>query len=257
MMAHDKPRPLGSYTFPERWPLLVLAPHPDDFDAIGVTMRIFRDSGNPLYVAVATSGASGVEDSFCTPPTVTAKGLLREQEQRASCRFFGLPAGHLEFLQLEEDEEGHPVPNAGNFDRLRQCVLSRRPVLVFLPHGHDTNPGHQRIYAMFRQLAQGAGYPLVAFLNRDPKTIQMRCDVVLGYGMEQAAWKGELLRFHQSQHQRNLNHRGHGFDARILNMDRQSAAEHLSATPYAEAFELEFFGAGGFYDIPGSCERGS
>ena len=47
--------------------------------------------------------------------------------------------------------------------------------------------------------------PLVAFLNRDPKTVQMRCDVYLGYGEKIAGLKGELLRFYQSQHQRNLN----------------------------------------------------
>jgi len=38
----------------------------------------------------------------------------------------------------------------------------------------------------------------------------MRCDAYLEYGEESAEWKGELLRFHRSQHQRNLNQRGHG-----------------------------------------------
>jgi hypothetical protein len=75
--------------------------------------------------------------------------------------------------------------------------------------------------------------------------------MVLGYGPEEAAWKGELLRFHRSQHQRNLNHRGHGFDDRILRMDRQSAEACSLDVPYAEAFELEFYGAKGFSDIPG------
>jgi LmbE family N-acetylglucosaminyl deacetylase len=241
--------PLQTLTFPKALRLFVLAPHPDDFDAIGVTMRFLRENGNPLYVAVAASGASGVEDTFCSPPTAEVKTELREQEQRASCRFFGLPEAHLAFLRLEEDEAGHPLENEANTDRVRQHFLSRRPAVVFLPHGHDTNPGHRRVYAMFRQVAREAGYPLVAFLNRDPKTIRMRCDVYLGFGEEEAAWKGELLRFHRSQHQRNLNQRGHGMDERILRVDRQSAEACSVDAPYAEVFELEFFGASEFGDI--------
>ncbi|TEU16959.1 MAG: PIG-L family deacetylase [Anaerolineales bacterium] len=241
--------PLQTLTFPKALRLFVLAPHPDDFDAIGVTMRFLRENGNPLYVAVAASGASGVEDTFCSPPTAEVKAKLREQEQRASCRFFGLPEAHLAFFRLEEDEAGHPLENEANTDRVRQHFLSKRPAMVFLPHGHDTNPGHRRVYAMFRQVAREAGYPLVAFLNRDPKTIRMRCDVYLGFGEEEAAWKGELLRFHRSQHQRNLNQRGHGMDERILRVDRQSAEACSVDAPYAEVFELEFFGASEFGDI--------
>jgi LmbE family N-acetylglucosaminyl deacetylase len=204
-----------------------------------------------LYVAVATAGASGVEDAFCSPPTVKAKTALREEEQRASCRFFGLLEGNPAFLRLEEDEAGHPVENDANTDRVRRHLLNLRPALVFLPHGHDTNAGHRRIYAMFRRAAREAGRPLVAFLNRDPKTVQMRCDVYTPFGEGMAAWKGELLRFHRSQHQRNLNRRGRGFDERILGMDRQSAGVCAADAPYAEAFELELFGASNLEDILG------
>ncbi len=214
-------------------------------------MRFFGERGNPLYLAVATSGASGVEDSFCSPPTIEAKGRLREQEQRASCQFFGLPEANLTFLRLEEDEEGHPKDNKTNLEIVQEHFLKIRPAMVFLPHGKDTNLGHQRIYAMFRQVAREAGYPLVAFLNRDPKTLRMRCDVYLGYGEEIAAWKKELLRFHQSQHQRNLNQRGHGMDERILKVDRQSAEMCSVGELYAEVFELELFGASKLGDILG------
>jgi LmbE family N-acetylglucosaminyl deacetylase len=229
--------------------ILVLAPHPDDFDAIGVTLGYFQEKGNPLYVAVATAGASGVEDGFCSPPTDGTKARLREDEQRASCRFFGLPEGHLTFLRLEEDEGGHPVDSTANLERLRQSFLNRSPAFVFLPHGHDTNPGHERIYAMFYQVAQEAKSPLAVFLNRDPKTVSMRCDIYLGFREEEAAWKGELLRFHRSQHQRNLNQRGYGFDERILRVNRQSAQACSLEVPYAEVFQLEFFGASGFSDL--------
>jgi hypothetical protein len=104
---------------------------------------------------------------------------------------------------------------------------------------------------MFRQVAQEAEYPMVAFLNRDPKTIQMRCDVYLEFGEEAAAWKGELLRFHRSQHQRNLNRRGYGLDERILRVNRQSAEECSVGARYTEVFELEFFGASKLEDILG------
>jgi hypothetical protein len=40
-------------------------------------------------------------------------------------------------------------------------------------------------------------------------------------------------------------------------MDRQSAKAFSAATPYAEAFQLEFSGATGFHDIPGWCKGSS
>ena len=146
-------RPLENFTFPKTLGLLVLAPHPDDFDAIGVSLRYFHDNGNPINLAVATSGASGVEDSFCLPPTREVKGKMREEEQRASCRFFGLPDENLAFLRLEEDQEGHPLEDKHNFLIIQDHFIKIRPDMVFIPHGEDTNPGHQRIHAMFRQVA--------------------------------------------------------------------------------------------------------
>ena len=44
--------------------VLVLAPHPDDFDAIGVTLQYLHKQGNPIYLAVLSGSASGVLDSF-------------------------------------------------------------------------------------------------------------------------------------------------------------------------------------------------
>lgn len=149
-LISNNPLPLQTFTFPKALCLLVLAPPPDDFDAIGVTLRFLWENGNPLYVTVATPGANGVEDAFCSPPTAEVKAALRKQEQRASCRFFGLPEAYLAFLRLEEDEAGHPLENEANTDRVCQHFLNKRPAMVFLPHGHDTNLGHRRVYAMFR-----------------------------------------------------------------------------------------------------------
>jgi hypothetical protein len=247
----DNPRSIKSISFSKTLPVLALAPHPDDFDAIGVTLRFFQEREYPLYLAVATSGASGVEDSFCSPPTMSAKGRLREREQRASCLFFGLPEDNLTFLRLEEDDQGHPKDNDTNLEIVQEHFMVIRPAMVFLPHWKDSNLGHQRVYAMLSQVAIESGYPIVAFLNRDPKTVQLRCDVYLGYGEDTAGWKGELLRYHQSQHQRNLNQRGHGIDERILKVDRQSAEMCSAGEPYAEVFELDFFGASELGDILG------
>lgn len=242
---------LKDLTISGAYRLLVLAPHPDDFDVIGVTLRHFKKNGNPMDVAIATSGASGVEDAFCTPPLAETKMAIREDEQRASCRFFGLRQSQLSFLRLDEDDKGHPLESRNNVDTVFRHFQAKRPDLVFLPHGNDTNVGHQRTYSMFASVAKTVGYPLVAFLNRDPKTIRMRHDVYLCFGKDEAEWKAQLLRFHRSQHQRNLNHRGYGLDERILMVDRQNAETCPVDAPYAEVFELAFFGEGQVTEIFG------
>lgn len=234
----DRPLSIRSIRFPSALRLLVLGPHPDDFDAIGVTLRYFKENGNTIHVGVVRSG-SGVQDSYCSSPTLETKAAIREAEQRRSGRFFGLPDTGLTFLRLEEDQEAQPIETPANLSHLREFVLPIRPDIVFLPHGNDTNAGHQRIYAMFRQIALEADYPLAALLNKDPKTVDMRIDVYTEFGEEEAKWKAQLLRFHDSQQRRNLDTRGHGFDERILNTNRQIAQEIPTEAEYAEAFELE------------------
>lgn len=232
---------LHSLLVPKELVILVVAPHPDDFDEIAITMRFFRDNGNLVYLAVLSSGASGVEDTFCSPPTRQAKGEVREQEQRKSCEFFGLPESHLTFLRFEEDHAGHIIENDVNFDRVRNHFLKVRPDVVFLPHGNDTNIDHQRTYSIFRRIALGARYSITVFLSRDPKTISMRHDVYTVFGEKDADWKGQLLRYHASQQQRNLNTRNQGLDERILSGNRKVAQENVQKDMYAEVFELEFF----------------
>jgi len=236
------PRPLRlqHLQIPPTLRVAVLAPHPDDFDAIAVTLRHFRDNGNRIAVAVATGGASGVEDVFPGAVDDAAKIRLREAEQRASCRLFGLPEERLHFLRLVEGADGHPLDTADNFACVRAWLVAQQPDLVFLPHGNDTNDGHRRLYAFFRQSAEVEKLTLVACLNRDPKTIAMRDDLVTAFGAEEAAWKGALLRCHQTQHQRNLHTRGHGFDDRILNVNRQFAKALGCGAEYAETFELDW-----------------
>jgi len=236
-----RPISLLDITFPNNLRILSFAPHPDDFDDIGVTMRYFKENGNPIYVCVISSGAGGVDDSFCSPPTLLEKRSIREGEQRDSFRFFGLPEDHLKFLRLREDRLGHPVDTKDNFEKTKDFFMCVKPDLVFLPHGNDTNSGHQRAFKVFKKIVFQAGYPITALLNRDPKTIDMKIDIYTPFGERESEWKRKLLRFHKSQQQRNLIKKGSGFDVRILNVNRQTAKEIDKEILYAEAFELCFF----------------
>ncbi len=238
LLSGSRPVLLSPCNIPNDTRLLVLAPHPDDFDEIGVTLKIFRDNGNPIFVIVLSSGASGVEDSFCTPPTAKAKTAIREQEQRRSCRFFGLHDSHLNFLQVTEDKEGHILECRENFKLIRSYIDKIKPAIVFMPHGNDTNTCHRRTCSMFMRVASETVFPLAAFFNKDPKTISMRYDFYTAFGPEEAEWKATLLRHHTSQHQRNLNTRGFGFDERILQVNRQIARELPGEHEFAEAFEF-------------------
>ena len=222
--------------------VMVLAPHPDDFDAIGVTMRKLRDNGNSIQLEVLSSG-SGVEDSFCSPPTFENKAAIREQEQRESCRFFGLPECCLEFPPLELDAEAQPLDSPANTALVLALIERSKPDLVFLPHGNDTNSGHRQVWAMSRRAAGSFGRPLTAFYNHDPKTISLRVDALMVFDDDLAPWKGELLRFHRSQQHRNLLHRGYGLDERILRTNRKLAQDLGFPGKLAEGFELEHFGA--------------
>jgi LmbE family N-acetylglucosaminyl deacetylase len=240
----SRPWFLQDLPIPASLRVAILAPHPDDFDAIGITLRHLRANGNPLALAVLTSGASGVEDGFGGAYTKEAKGMLRETEQRESCHFFGLPEDQVAFLRLVEDAEGHPAESHSNCDQVRAFLLDKLPDLIFMPHGNDSNAAHRRTYRFFRRIAQEERLTLTACLNRDPKTLAMRSDLYTLFSDAQALWKAELLRFHRSQHQRNLNQRGFGFDERILRENQRNAAGWEARGSHAEVFELEFYAAG-------------
>ena len=220
--------------------LLVLAPHPDDFDTIGVTLRFLHKKGHLLNVGVMRTGG-GVENGYRSDLTLKDKASLREREQRASARFFGLPDQCLTFFALANSADDEVMDTPANQTALAEFVSQTAPDIVFLPHGNDTNSAHQAMYAMFRRIAAGHGHPLAAFLVRDPKTIAARTDVHMPFYQDEADWKAELLRFHDTQQQRNLNTRGHGFDDRILEVNRRSARELSLAEPYAETFEIELY----------------
>lgn len=226
-------RTKGPWDEPRRW--LVLAPHPDDFDTVAVALRHFADAGCELWLDVLTGGASGVEDAFVSG--WDAKTTAREAEQRASCRLFGLADGRIRFHRFPEDDSGHMLDNPDNAARVAAILAQRQPDGVILPHGNDTNADHQRTARFLHRWAPRAARPVVALFIRDPKTLGMRLDLVAPFGAQDAEWKAALLRCHRSQHERNLRSRGHGLDARILDVNRAIAAEAGLAEPFAEGFE--------------------
>lgn len=230
------PRDLTTLDWPRGQCIAVLAPHPDDFDAIALTLRFFHARGDRIHLAVLTAGASGVENNYPGASDDAAKGALREAEQRASCAAFGLPPARVSFLRLAASELEF---NAANVAAVRDWLLPLQADVVCMPHGNDSNATHRHTYALFRAVAEQEGLALCALLNQDAKTEAMRHDLYLAFDEAQASWKGELLRLHDTQHQRNLNTRGHGFDARVLAVNQATARTLNLSAPYAEAFELE------------------
>src|SRR5690606_3631968 len=89
------PLSLEALALPADGRLAVLAPHPDDFDAIAVTLQHFARRGWAIQLAVLTTGASGVEDGYRGVRSAQDKAAVREVEQRASCAAFGLPPENL------------------------------------------------------------------------------------------------------------------------------------------------------------------
>jgi LmbE family N-acetylglucosaminyl deacetylase len=224
--------------------LLVLAPHPDDFDAISITLRYFHENGNEIHLCVLSGGSKGVQDSYSRPPTREHKTQLREQEQLNSCNFFGIAPTHINFLRLPETNDGELARDAANEDRVWQQISTISPDILFLPCGKDSNTGHQRTYIMAREALRKLGKPLLALYNQDIKTLTFRTDLYTGFNETQADWKRTLLRFHDSQQTRNMESRGHGLDDRILSFNRTLAGEHQLATRYAETFQIELFYTG-------------
>lgn len=242
VLSEKRPLCLNTLQLPRDGVLAVLAPHPDDFDAIAVTLNEFARNGWQVYVAVLTTGASGVEDGYRGASTNDAKALLREVEQRASCAAFGLPPEHLRFLRLAEDERGHQLEDETNRQRVADFLAEVRPHCVFMPHGNDSNTAHQRTWSIFEHIARRDALSVWAWLNRDAKTLGMRDDLYTMLGAEEAEWKARLLRLHDSQQSRNLRTRGHGFDTRVLEVNRAAAIEAGFDGVLVEAFELQRLG---------------
>jgi LmbE family N-acetylglucosaminyl deacetylase len=238
----DVPRPLrlDRLDFPSGLNVLILAPHPDDFDETGLTLRRLHGRGARLRLLVCSSSANGVEDAFVDPPTAEAKAAVREKEQIESLAFFGLDAAATSFLRLPVGEGGGFLVDAPeSFEIVAAEARNFRPDLVFLPYGRDTNPDHRLVFSWWQKIRADRASGAQALLFRDPKTISLREDAIFGFGEEEAAWKRRLLLHHRSQDARNIRTRGHGFDKRILGVNRSAALSLGLDLPYAEVFQID------------------
>lgn len=233
------PRLLERAGAPRGLSVLVLAPHPDDFDQVAVLLRRLAAAGGSLRLAVLSSSANGVEDAFVDPPTDEAKAAVREEEQRRSLAFFGLEPDRWSLERLPIGEGGFLTDEGPGRAAVRRILAEARYDIAVLPHGCDTNPDHRRVAAWWRAAAEAMPRPPAAWLLRDPKTTGMRLDLAVPFDEEEAAWKAEMLRFHRSQQARGLHLRGHGLDERILRVNRDTARRAGLAAPYAEGFEIE------------------
>jgi LmbE family N-acetylglucosaminyl deacetylase len=219
--------------------ILVLAPHPDDFDAITITLKYFQENGNLIFLLVLTGASTGVDDSFLSDPTKENKEKVREIEQKKSLEYFGFPSSNVSFLYLTEDKHGDLILNEECQSTISKKFEEIRPDAIFLPYGKDTNPSHRRTFKLVRDITKEIDKPIIAFYNQDPKTTQIRLDTYIDFDKETALWKRKMLCFHQSQQARNLQTRGIGFDDRILNVNAEIAREINIKSQYAEGFQIE------------------
>jgi len=236
--------------------VLVLGPHPDDPESVAITCKLLMQSGCDIWYAIASMSPSGVEDEYAyrrlnsNSISLQEKKIeIRQKEQTQSAEMFGLIPDRLAFLGIEEDKE---LDSPKNLARIRDHLESVAPDIVILPIGKDQNQTHAWVYQVFRKFAKDLTLktekPIIALYHEDPKTIEIRKDLFVLFGEKGANWKGELLKIHDSQQQRNIHSRGTGFDERILHMDHLNW-RHLgeistpagSSAKYAEVFEIELF----------------
>lgn len=233
-----RPRILEQAGAPRGLSVLVLAPHPDDFDQVAVVLRRLARAGASLRLAVLSSSANGVEDAFVLPPTDELKAAVREEEQRRSLAFFGLESERWSLERLPTGEGGFLTDEGPGRATVRRLLAETRCDVAVMPHGRDTNPDHRLVAAWWRAAADEMPRRPAGWMLRDPKTTGMRLDLVVPFDEAEAAWKAEMLRFHRSQQERGLHQRGHGLDERILRVNRDTARQAGLAAPYAEGFEI-------------------
>ncbi len=217
----------------------VVAPHPDDFDAIALTLHYFKQHSYRINLFVLSGGSKGVQDQFLGTDDWEEKARIRELEQLASARLFGLQDNNISFLRLIEAEDGELDDSESNYDKLKQHLVTKAPSIWCLPYGSDTNTAHQRTYSMAKRIAQASSQPVLLLCNKDAKTLNFSTHLYLEFGSEEAEWKAKLLRCHESQQARNLNLRGYGFDERVLRFNQEVAKQLNILQSHAEAFHLE------------------
>jgi len=237
LLSHKRAQDMRQIDWPSGLSMLVLAPHPDDFDSIGVTLKYLCKSGHNLHAAIIVTG-SGIDDIDGAGMSIRDREKLREREQANSLHFFGLPETDYQFLNMDNADDEQLINNEKNRRLVMEIVRQVKPDLIFMPHENDTNRAHRAMVELASQVVEKLDWPIALMLNRDNKTLDMKTDLYLAFDEEEAEWKRKLLRFHNSQQQRNLRSRGYGFDDRVLSQDRANAQELQISQPYAEVYEM-------------------
>lgn len=246
--------------------VLVLAPHMDDPDSVAVTLRRLAESGCAVHYLVVCSSHGGVTDHFALEHArqngvdldqsdlPRYKSEIRRAEQTESARLAAFVEGPPEFLCVEEDERGNLTGSETNAMIIAETLAGHDPDIVLMPHGEDTNKAHVNVYRFFRRaaehLAVRRGRPLLGLYNRDAKTLRIEEHLAVPFDITTSQWKTELLKTHRSQHERNLEVRGYGFDERVLQVNRgawDEISRKINSTwtrsfPFAETFQAECFG---------------
>lgn len=221
--------------------VLVLCPHPDDFDVAAVTLKYFHDRGAAIKVVVSPT-YSGILESFYDRP-VTHEEMIetRELEQLSSILRFGLEKEDVQFLphQVDLDENGEWCYTEENRVVIWEALEKAAPDYVFIPHPNDPNPAHRAMGRMVREYLDLHQVTLKLLMQMDPKTELISADYYTPFSQEDADWKAELLMCHRTQNHRNLELRGITLAERILEVNRRAAIDHGLESAYAEAFEIE------------------
>lgn len=221
--------------------ILVLCPHPDDFDVAGVTLKQLHKKGATIHVAIAPT-FSGILESFYKQPASSSEMIkTREEEQRQSLLYFGLAESAFEFLphSCDLDDNGEWKYSEANKSLIEKCLLHHVPELVFIPHPNDNNPAHSAMYKMVKECIDRHHLAVHLMMQMDPKTKGMSLDFVTEISDREADWKKQLLSHHKTQDHRNQTTRGISLADRVLSINQEAAKTCQSRSSFAEAFEIE------------------
>ena len=150
LRSENLPVSLKDFPLSSSLKLLVLAPHPDDFDAIAVMLKYFQENSNEILLLVLTGASSGVNDSFLERPTRQNKEDIRQHEQKKALEFFRFPRSQVRFLRLPEDVNGDLLLDEGCRNIVGKHFREFNPDMITLPFGKDTNESHQRTFTLAR-----------------------------------------------------------------------------------------------------------
>jgi len=230
-VLNDQPIPSGMN-------VLVLAPHPDDYDAIAITMKLLQQCDNRIFVRVLGTGWNRVEDEICDPATPEAKAALQRQEFHESCRRFELNEDDVAFLDMKEDSSGYIRKHPFNIELLKKAITEIKPQLIFMPHWNDTS-NDRRLAATLAWDALdelGLSTPLLHFYT--PKTRTMYRHFYTVFSRSEADWKAGQLQCHRSIQQHYMAHYGIGFVDKIIQLN-YDAGRDIGKDKYAEVFEMK------------------